>query len=188
MISNAMARPNGCWKAPALRLIVSPADGGRALALVDKSTNDNLIALGGALHDFIVPTGPRLLKSLAGGDFSFNRAYQAEWVAEGQDTSVRLTYRQYEKSAAGIHVQKTLRLSAPERVEASYSVSFVASAFSVPSGNADREAVLYFRAFCSHNPRGGRSYSILLGPSCPIRSFPIANCGNIATWPIGVTL
>ncbi len=36
--------------------IASPADGGRVLAL-RTTTSDNLISLGGALHDFVVPEG-----------------------------------------------------------------------------------------------------------------------------------
>jgi hypothetical protein len=122
-----------------LRMIVSPADGGRALALVDKSSNDDLITLDGALHDFFVRSNVAPAEALAVGDFSFNHAYDAEWVEDKQDTRLRLTYRRFENSAAGIHVEKTLRLAAPETIETSYRVSFVASVFSAPSGDAGAE-------------------------------------------------
>jgi hypothetical protein len=120
-----------------LRLIVSPADGGRALALVDKTTGDDLITLGGALHDFFVPAGAASPEALASGDFSFNRAYYAEWGEEKQDASLRLAYQQYENSSAGMHVEKTLRLAAPETVEAAYRVWIVAPASFAASGRAE---------------------------------------------------
>jgi hypothetical protein len=123
-------------ESPRLRLIVSPADGGRALALVDKVTGDDLITLGGALHDFVFPAGAALPEARAAGDFAFNRAYHGEWVAEKQDTSLRLTYREYQNSTAGIHVEKTLRLAAPETVETSYRVSDSSPASSAPPGSA----------------------------------------------------
>ena len=122
-----------------LRMIVSPANGGRALALVDKSTNDDLITLDGALHDFLVPAGTAPAGAPALGDFSFNHAYRAGWVEDKQDASLRLTYRQFENSAAGIHVEKTLRLAAPETIETSYRVSSVASVFSAPPRDAGTE-------------------------------------------------
>ena len=124
-------------ESPRLRLIVSPADGGRALALVDKSTGDDLITLGGALHDFMLPAGASSVDALAMGDFSFNRAYNAAWVAEKQETSLKLTFGEFENSLAGIHVEKTLRLTAPDTIEASYRVLFAPSPFSTPPGGAE---------------------------------------------------
>ncbi len=119
-----------------LRLIVSPADGGRALALMDKTTGDDLITLGGALHDFLVPAGANLPESLASGDFSFNRSYHAAWGDEKQDPSLLLSYQQIENSAVGLHVEKTLHMTAPETVEANYRVWFVAPPVSGTSGPA----------------------------------------------------
>jgi len=127
--------PEWVLESKRLRLIVSPADGGRALALVDKTTNDGLITLGGALHDFIMPAGAALPEARAAGDFSFNRIYRAEWLTEKQDTSLRLNYREYQNSAAGIHVEKTLRLTAPETVETSYRVSDISPATPATSGS-----------------------------------------------------
>jgi hypothetical protein len=109
-----------------LRIIVSPADAGRALALVDKSTNGNLITLGGALHDFLAPetTAPGALAASA--DFASNHPYRAAWVEEKQGTALQLDYSEHENSLAGLHVEKTLRLTAPGTVETSYRVSVVA--------------------------------------------------------------
>ena len=118
-----------------LRLIVSPADGGRALALVDKSTNDDLIALGGALHDFLVLDTPATAAMPASGDFASNRAYRAAWVEEKQGTGLQLAYNEHENSPAGLHVEKTLRLTAPETIETTYRISLGASAPSAPAND-----------------------------------------------------
>ncbi|MCU1341828.1 MAG: exo-beta-D-glucosaminidase [Candidatus Acidoferrum typicum] len=108
-----------------LRIIVSPADAGRALALVDKSTNDDLITLGGAFHDFLAPEATVPAAIPASADFAFNRAYRAAWVEEKQGTGLQLDFSEHENSRAGLHVEKTLHLTAPETVEASYRVSLV---------------------------------------------------------------
>jgi hypothetical protein len=99
---------------------------------VDKSTNDDLIAPGGALHDFLVPaeTVPAGISAL--GDFASNGAYRAAWVEEKQGTALQLSYSENENSPAGLHVEKTLRLSAPETIEATYRVSLGAAAPSAP--------------------------------------------------------
>lgn len=115
--------PEWVLESARLRMIVSPADGGRGVALVDKSTGENLITLGGALHDFVVPENASLKESLAAGDFSFNRAYNAEWVEEKKDVDLKVTFDEYGKSVDGLHVEKTLRLTAPETIETSYRVS-----------------------------------------------------------------
>lgn len=108
-----------------LRLIVSPAYSGRALALVDKSTNDDLITLGGALHDFLIPAGALPQDAGVMSDFAFNRGYEAEWIEGKSDTGLRLSYREHENSPAGLHVEKTLHFLKPETIEASYHISFV---------------------------------------------------------------
>jgi hypothetical protein len=120
-----------------VRLIVSPVDGGRALALVDKSTSDNFITLGGALHDFIVPSGTAPQQTWASGDFSFNDSYHPEWIEGELDTRLRLTYQDHENSPAGIHVEKTLRFAAPETVEAAYRISMVAPPSPVAAGGSE---------------------------------------------------
>jgi hypothetical protein len=44
-------------------------------------------------------------------------------VEEGQGTGLRLAYSQRENSLVGLHVEKILRLTAPETIEAAYRVS-----------------------------------------------------------------
>jgi hypothetical protein len=131
--------PEWVLESDRLRMIVSPADAGRALAFVDKSTNDDLITLGGALQDFLPPeaASPGMLPVAA--DFAFNRAYRAKWVEEKQGTGLQLDYSEHENSPAGLHVEKTLRLTAPETVEAAYRVSQVAAPFAPASPAEPRQ-------------------------------------------------
>jgi hypothetical protein len=117
--------PEWVMESSRLRLIVSPAHSGRAVALVDKETSDDLIALDGALHDFVIPAGAAPQDASISADFSFNRGYQAEWVEGKPDSGLRLTYQEHENSPAGLHVEKTLHFSTPETVEASYHISYV---------------------------------------------------------------
>lgn len=114
--------PEWALESSRLRLIVSPADSGRALALTDKSTNDDLIVLGGAAHDFIAASGLPPQDVWEVGDFAFNRAYRPEWIEGKPGASLRLTFQEHENSAAGIHVEKTLRLPEPETVEVAYRI------------------------------------------------------------------
>jgi hypothetical protein len=125
--------PEWVLESDRLRLIVSPADAGRALALVDKSTNDDLITPGGAFHDFVTPETP-VRTTTPPADFAFNRAYRAKWIEEKQGTGLQLDFSERENSRAGLHVEKILRLTGPETVEASYHVSLVAAPFA-PANN-----------------------------------------------------
>jgi hypothetical protein len=116
-----------------LRLIVSPADGGRAMALVDKSTNEDLITFGGAMNDrFDRADAPTAAKGA--GDLPSNREYLAEWVEEKQGTALRLTYDDPEIAPMGTRIEKTVRLVAADAVEISYRISRVATA---PAGPRD---------------------------------------------------
>jgi len=66
------------------------------------------------------------------GDFASNRAYRAVWVQEKQGTALQLSFSEHENSPAGLHVEKTLRLTAPETVEAAYRVSLGPAAPGAP--------------------------------------------------------
>jgi hypothetical protein len=129
----------------ALQLFLSPRDGGRMLALVSKSTGENFTTTVGALRDWFLVGGdsePR--------DFTFNRAYSADWTdasvpapaatsrsaaeadaATAADTSigVRMRYHAPEAGPAGTAIEKSVRLIAPATVEARYHLS-------LESGNA----------------------------------------------------
>jgi hypothetical protein len=184
-----------------LRIIVSPADAGRALALVDKSTNDDLITLGGAFHDFLAPAASVPAAMPASPDFASNRAYRASWVEEKQGTGLQLSFSEHENSLAGLHVEKTLRLTAPETVEVSYRVSIVAppmapanipgprqsfiSRLSVPA-TASEEASTHFCWQSDNSPAPPIN-------SAPAKSAPGMHCedfiasGKPVVIPVGIT-
>jgi len=121
-----------------LRLIVSPADGGRALALVDKSTNEDLITFGGALYDRIDRADAQTAAKGA-GDLPSNREYLAEWVEEKQGTALRLTYDDPKISPMGTRIEKTVRLAAPDAVEISYRISRATTGPAGPRGRSPSE-------------------------------------------------
>ena len=109
--------------------------GGRALALVDKSTNEDLITFGGAMNDrFDRADAPTAAKGA--GDLPSNREYLAEWVEEKQGTALRLTYDDPEIAPMGARIEKTVRLVAPDAVEISYRISRVATAPAGLRGNS----------------------------------------------------
>ena len=139
--------PEWVLESSRLRLIVSPADGGRALALVDKSTNENLITLSGAFHDLLNPrqTGP--VATSSSKDFSSNRTYRAAWLEEQNGTALQLAYTAHEHSLSGLQVEKTLRLTAPETVEATYRISLGALGARRSTGNPRILSDVYFPTF-----------------------------------------
>ncbi|MGB6544213.1 MAG: beta-galactosidase [Candidatus Acidiferrales bacterium] len=121
-----------------LRLFLSPRDGGRMLAIDSAASGENFTTTVGALRDWFLMSGdsePR--------DFTFNRAYSAEWTDAGAASSpaseagdratiaqatstapgVRMRYDAPEAGAAGASIEKTIRLISPTIVEASYRVS-----------------------------------------------------------------
>ena len=124
----------------ALRLFLSPRDGGRMLALDSVRSGESFVTTVGALRDWFLVGGdpePR--------DFTFNRAYDAEWTGvsaasvalppEAEDagaggsanaaafTGVRMRYEAPEAGTAGAAIEKTVQLIGPATVEARYRVS-----------------------------------------------------------------
>jgi hypothetical protein len=115
-----------------LRVIVSPEDGGRALALVDKPTGANLITPISALRDlFAIRTAPDA--ALTERDITFNRAYAAEQIEEAKKPGLRLRYHTLESEAGGAEIEKTLRIADKDSFEAEYRLSFSNSTAPAPS-------------------------------------------------------
>ena len=139
--------PEWVLESSRLRLIVSPADGGRALALVDKSTNENLITLGGAFHDLLNPRQTSPVATSYSPDFSSNRTYRATWLEEQNGTGLQLAYSAHEHSLAGLQIEKTLRLTAPETVEATYRISLGALGTAAPPANRESSQMFISQTF-----------------------------------------
>jgi len=111
-----------------LRLIVSPGSGGRALALVDKSTGLNLTTIGGLARDYFAytpnPAGGR--PDRARGAYGlFNRPYEASWARESSNAGLRLRYTAPDVYPAGAAIEKVLRLDEAEALEVEYKVELL---------------------------------------------------------------
>jgi hypothetical protein len=129
-----------------LRVIVSPTDGGRALALVDKSLNANLVTLGGALQEMFVPADDLHDPTRELAHLMPIRRYRARWLEEPQGTALIEEDSQPQSSGVISQVEKTLRLANPETLEATYRISLVAP----PSGRSpEAEAKQMFLSFVS---------------------------------------
>ncbi|MGA8307317.1 MAG: beta-galactosidase [Candidatus Acidiferrales bacterium] len=109
-----------------LRLIVSPESGGRALALVDKTSGQNLATSVGLLRD-----GFSFTANPAGADEArargrhglFNRPYAAEWIGEQKNTILKLRYDAPDVLPGGASIEKAIRFEGPSEVRAEYSVA-----------------------------------------------------------------
>lgn len=119
----------------ALRLIVSPESGGRAMSLVDKSGDDDLISSVGALRDGFSywdnPPAASLTRE-RGRYGLFNRSYQPKWLKTSSATALVLHYDASEVLPAGAAIEKTIVLDGPSAIRADYHVSLA----SLPPGSA----------------------------------------------------
>ncbi|MCL5288631.1 MAG: beta-galactosidase [Acidobacteria bacterium] len=110
----------------ALRLIVSPEDGGRALALVHKSSGLNLTTNVGALRDHFAYT-PNLSSTRAdrarGRYGLFNRAYRAEWLPGDGGNSLRLFLEAPDVFPAGARISKIVRLPGADSLAVDYEIA-----------------------------------------------------------------
>lgn len=119
-------------ESPDLRLIVSAENGGRAVALVDKSTNEDLITLDGALDDRLVSDRTVSAQSISSQPAStpsavdvpsFERPYSAEWISENDTTTLRATSDHPKDAVSEVRVEKTMRIAASDTLNVSYKVS-----------------------------------------------------------------
>ncbi len=112
-----------------LRLIVSPESGGRALALVDKTSGQNLATSVGLFRDGFSFTAaanpPGADEGRARGRYGlFNRPYAAEWLGEQKDPILKLHYDAPDVAPGGASIEKAIRFEGPSEVRVEYSVSF----------------------------------------------------------------
>jgi len=110
----------------ALRLIVSPKSGGRALALVVKENGADLFtSVGGVRDNFsFTPNPPGISPERARGRYGlFNRNYSAEWTPEAANPALRLRYHAPDVFPHGATIEKMLSLEGPETVHVNYAVT-----------------------------------------------------------------
>ena len=121
-----------------LRLIVSPESGGRALALVDKVDGFDLFSSVGAMRDnfSFTPNPSAVSPERARGRYGlFNRAYDAEWSADGTNTALRLHYHAADIFPHGADIEKTIELDDIDALHVTYRV-----ALRKPEGDANSKA------------------------------------------------
>ncbi len=112
-----------------VRLIVSPASGGRALALVDKSTGFDLLSSVGALRDgfSFTPNPPEISSERARGRYGlFNRTYEASWLPDDKKTALSLRYHAADVFPHGADIEKKVELDGDE-VSVNYRVALSAA-------------------------------------------------------------
>jgi hypothetical protein len=114
-----------------LRLIISPESGGRALALVDKASGQNLSTSVGLLRDNFSFTAnpPGGDEARARGRYGlFNRPYVAEWLGEQKEPSLKLHYDAADVFPVGATIEKSIRLEGQDGVRVDYSVALKGAA------------------------------------------------------------
>jgi hypothetical protein len=97
-----------------LRIVNAPESGGRILALVDRESGLSLTNALGALRDEVAS---RTSASTQDVLQLYRLPYRATWLKEEKTTVLRL-----EHAAPGLHVQKTLRITGPQKFEADYKL------------------------------------------------------------------
>jgi hypothetical protein len=108
-----------------LRLIMSPASGGRALALVDKETGFDVLSSVGAMRDgfSFTPNSPGISPERARGRYGFfNRAYDAAWVPDDKNTAMSLRYHAADAFPYGANIEKRVEIHG-DALTVSYRVS-----------------------------------------------------------------
>jgi hypothetical protein len=134
----------------ALRLILSPESGGRALAFVEKFTSANLTTSVGLFRDAFSYTtnslggNPQRARGRLG---LFNRPYAAEPLEDPKNPGVRLHYDAPDIFPAGVDIQKSIRFDGTDAVQVNYSVVLHAPAVSDGDGPAQPQSFVAINSF-----------------------------------------
>jgi hypothetical protein len=109
-----------------LRLIVSPASGGRAIALADKSNGSNLITSVGLLRDAFSytenPIGGNPLR--ARGRYGlFDRSYTAQWFGEKASPGLKLQEEARDVFPSGASIEKSIQFDDSDTLQVQYHVT-----------------------------------------------------------------
>jgi Glycosyl hydrolases family 35 len=114
-----------------LRLIVSPESGGRAIALTDKLSGQNLSTSVGLLRDnfSFTENPPGISAARRRGRYGLsNRPYVAEWGGDAQNPVLKLDYHAPDVFPAGAEIEKSVRLDGDAALRADYQVALSARA------------------------------------------------------------
>lgn len=140
----------------ALRLIVSPESGGRAIALTDKTDGEDLATSVGLLRDnfLFTPNPPDINPQRARGLYGmFNRAYAAKWGGDVKKPSLELHYDAPDVYPAGASIDKVITIEDPAVVRVDYRVKLFAGKNQTGETEAGRhsQAFVVVNSFPSGN-------------------------------------
>jgi len=133
-----------------LRLIVSPESGGRAIALTDKLSGEDLSTSVGLLRDNFAFTEnpPGINPARRRGRYGLsNRSYVAEWGGDAAHPVLKLRYHAPEVFPAGADIEKDVRLEGDAAVRVDYRVSLSAPARPDASADAERQSFIAVNSF-----------------------------------------
>lgn len=179
------ANPEWVLENSGLRLILSPEEGGRAVALVDKAAAANLATTIGlfADHFAFTPNPPGINPARAHGRYGlFNRLYRAEWLPEEAGRALRLSYRAPDVAPAGARIEKTIRLLDAQRFAVDYDVVLDAAADSRLDALGRPTPTGAVNPFAAPLPEGTRQAFVA------VNSVPAHAGGEQSTrfcWPAG---
>ena len=112
----------------ALRAIVSPASGGRLIALVEKGSDVTLASTAGLFEDAFAftPNPARVRPERARGRYgTFNRLYASNWVPEEGGPALHLSYDAPDVYPHGARIEKTYHLTGERTGAVEYRVSLL---------------------------------------------------------------
>jgi hypothetical protein len=159
-----------------LRLIVSPESGGRALALVDKSSGANLSTSVGMFRDnFSFTENPATGNELrARGRYGlFNRSYVAEWAESDRKVPIlRLHYDAADIFPAGARIEKSIQLEDGSSLRVDYRVTLNAPGSSDgTSASGKQQSFVAVNSFPAVSGRG-RVTKFCWGAASPTAEAP----------------
>lgn len=112
----------------AVRAIVSPAEGGRIVALVAKSSDRDMASSMGLLEDaFAFTPNPRGIprERARGSAGTFNRAYSAAWIQGAGGPALDLRYDAPDVYPHGARIEKTARFKGERTLAVEYHVALL---------------------------------------------------------------
>ena len=127
---DADGSPERVLENPATRAIFSPAEGGRIVALVDKSSDMNLVSTMGLLEDvfaFTPNVSGKAPEGARGRWGTFNRSYSADWGPGDAGPLLRMAYAAPDVYPHGARIEKTARFVDDRRISVEYRVSLLPS-------------------------------------------------------------
>ncbi|MGH9734904.1 MAG: beta-galactosidase [Candidatus Acidiferrales bacterium] len=121
------------------RLIVSPESGGRAIALTDKASGENLSNSVGLFRDnfSFTENPPGINAARSRGRYGMsNRPYLADWGSDGPQSELRLHYQAPDVFPSGATIDKRIRFEEDSGLRVHYRVALNSTANTTAQSHA----------------------------------------------------